>query len=151
MRTYREAGGNFIDTGEFLQPAARARNSWVSSCRDNRESIVSSHEVLQTPPPGNDPKWPAGNHRKNMMQAVEASLKAIADQLHRPVLGAHLGRDHACGRSHARSGRLGSPGQRCLYGRHLRTLPPGGSPRQIHWRSFEVGNTLYRACSSSTA
>ena len=30
--TYREAGGNFIDTANFYT-AARARNSWVSSCR----------------------------------------------------------------------------------------------------------------------
>jgi len=30
--TYHEAGGNFIDTANFYT-AARARNSWVSSCR----------------------------------------------------------------------------------------------------------------------
>jgi hypothetical protein len=31
-----------------------------------------------------------------------------------------------------------------------RTLPPGGSPRQILWRSFEAGHSL-SGCSSSTA
>jgi aryl-alcohol dehydrogenase-like predicted oxidoreductase len=30
--TYREAGGNFIDTANFYT-AARAKNSWVSSSR----------------------------------------------------------------------------------------------------------------------
>src|ERR1700726_5340961 len=71
---FREAGGNFIDTaniytngtsetflGEFLQ--------------GHRQSMVLATKYTNSFP-GTDPNA-AGNHRKNMMQAVEASLKRL--------------------------------------------------------------------------
>jgi len=71
---FREAGGNFIDTaniytngtsetflGEFLQ--------------GHRQSVVLATKYSNSFP-GTDPNA-AGNHRKNMVQAVEASLKRL--------------------------------------------------------------------------
>ena len=71
---FREAGGNFIDTaniytdgtselflGEFLE--------------GHRDSVVLATKYSNAAP-GNDPNA-AGNHRKSMMQAVEASLKRL--------------------------------------------------------------------------
>src|SRR3984893_1654038 len=72
--TFLEAGGNFIDTanvytngtsegllGEFLQ--------------GQREHIVLATKYTNAAP-GNDPNA-AGNQRKNMVQALEASLKRL--------------------------------------------------------------------------
>jgi aryl-alcohol dehydrogenase-like predicted oxidoreductase len=71
---FREAGGNFIDTanvytngtseaflGEFMQ--------------GHRQSVVLATKYTNAAP-GTDPNA-AGNHRKSMMQAVEASLKRL--------------------------------------------------------------------------
>ena len=71
---FREAGGNFLDTaniytngtsetflGEFLQ--------------GHRQNMVLATKY-STAMPGTDPNA-AGNHRKNMAQAVEASLKRL--------------------------------------------------------------------------
>src|SRR6201987_238532 len=71
---FREAGGNFVDTaniytngtsetflGEFLQ--------------GHRQSVVLATKYSNSFP-GTDPNA-AGNHRKNMVQAVEASLKRL--------------------------------------------------------------------------
>ena len=71
---FREAGGNFIDTaniytngtseaflGEFMQ--------------GHRESVVLATKYTNAAP-GKDPNA-SGNHRKNMMQAVDASLKRL--------------------------------------------------------------------------
>ena len=71
---FREAGGNFIDTaniytngtselflGEFMQ--------------DDRQSVVMATKYTNAAP-GMDPNA-AGNHRKSMVQAVEASLKRL--------------------------------------------------------------------------
>ncbi len=71
---YREAGGNFVDTanvytngtseefvGEFIQ--------------GHRQEIVLATKYTNAGP-GNDPNA-GGNHRKNMMQAIEASLRRL--------------------------------------------------------------------------
>ena len=71
---YREAGGNFIDTanvytngtseaflGEFMQ--------------GHRESIVLATKFTNSAP-SKDPNG-SGNHRKSMVQSVEASLKRL--------------------------------------------------------------------------
>src|ERR1700730_17224940 len=56
-------------------PTARARDSWVSSFRAHRQSVVLATKYSNAAP-GND-RNAAGNHRKSMMQAVEASLKRL--------------------------------------------------------------------------
>src|ERR1700682_5565126 len=72
--TYREAGGNFIDTANFYTNGTSER--FLGECiQGHRESAVLATKYSNAAP-GNDPNA-AGNHRKSMMQAVEASLKRL--------------------------------------------------------------------------
>ena len=98
---FREAGGNFIDTANSYTKGA-SESFLGEFMKDHRQSMVLGTKY-STAALGTDPNA-GGNHRKNMMQAVEASLKAAANRLHRFVLGPHLGPDHAGRRGHARAG-----------------------------------------------
>src|ERR1700732_5333110 len=72
--TYREAGGNFIDTANFYTGGTSEKfvGEFIKSHRD---SVVLATKYSNAAP-GSDPNA-AGNHRKSMMQAVEASLKRL--------------------------------------------------------------------------
>ena len=71
---FREAGGNFIDTANFY--TNRTSESFLGEfMKDHRQSVVLATKYTMSAP-GTDPNA-AGNHRKNMMQAVEASLKRL--------------------------------------------------------------------------
>ena len=72
--TYREAGGNFIDTANFYTNGTSER-FLGEFMQGHRESVVLATKYSLAVP-GNDPNA-AGNHRKSMMQAVEASLKRL--------------------------------------------------------------------------
>jgi aryl-alcohol dehydrogenase-like predicted oxidoreductase len=72
--TYREAGGNFIDTANFYTNGT-SEKFLGEFMQGHRESVVLATKYSNAAP-GNDPNA-AGNHRKNMMQAVEASLKRL--------------------------------------------------------------------------
>src|ERR1700681_2068330 len=72
--TYREAGGNFIDTANFYT-SGTSEKFLGEFMQGHRESVVLATKYSNAAP-GNDPNA-AGNHRKNMMQAVEASLKRL--------------------------------------------------------------------------
>jgi aryl-alcohol dehydrogenase-like predicted oxidoreductase len=71
---YREAGGNFIDTANFYTNGTSERflGEFV---KGHRASVVLATKYTNATP-GSDPNA-AGNHRKSMMQAVEASLKRL--------------------------------------------------------------------------
>jgi aryl-alcohol dehydrogenase-like predicted oxidoreductase len=72
--TYREAGGNFIDTANLYTNGTSQR--FVGEfIQGHRESVVLATKYSNAAP-GNDPNA-AGNHRKSMMQALEASLKRL--------------------------------------------------------------------------
>src|SRR5229473_1187726 len=72
--TYREAGGNFIYTANFYTGGTSER--FVGEfIQGHRESVVLATKYSNAAP-GNDPNA-AGNHRKSMMQALEASLKRL--------------------------------------------------------------------------
>jgi aryl-alcohol dehydrogenase-like predicted oxidoreductase len=72
--TYRDAGGNFIDTANFYTGGTSEK--FVGEfIQGHRESVVLATKY-SIAAPGNDPNA-AGNHRKSMMQAVEASLKRL--------------------------------------------------------------------------
>ena len=72
--TYREAGGNFIDTANFYTGGTSEK--FVGEfIKGHRDSVVLATKYSNAAP-GNDPNA-AGNHRKSMMQAVEASLKRL--------------------------------------------------------------------------
>ena len=71
---FREAGGNFIDTANFYTNGT-SESFLGEFMQDHRQSVVLATKYTNAAP-GTDPNA-AGNHRKNMMQAVEASLKRL--------------------------------------------------------------------------
>jgi len=71
---YRAAGGNFIDTAN-LYTNGTSEKFVGEFIRGHRESVVLATKYSNAPS-GTDPNA-AGNHRKNMMQALEASLKRL--------------------------------------------------------------------------
>jgi len=71
---YREAGGNFIDTAN-LYTNGTSENFIGEFMRDHRQSVVLATKYTNAGA-GTDPNA-AGNHRKSMVQAVEASLRRL--------------------------------------------------------------------------
>jgi aryl-alcohol dehydrogenase-like predicted oxidoreductase len=71
---YREAGGNFIDTANIYTNGSSER-LLGEFLEGHREEVVLATKYTNTVP-GKDPNA-GGNQRKNMMQAVEASLKRL--------------------------------------------------------------------------
>jgi aryl-alcohol dehydrogenase-like predicted oxidoreductase len=72
--TYRDAGGNFIDTAN-LYTNGTSETLLGDFMRDHRQSVVLATKYTNASA-GNDPNA-AGNHRKSMVQAVEASLRRL--------------------------------------------------------------------------
>src|SRR3981189_197323 len=72
--TYREAGGNFIDTANFYTNGTSEKFAG-EFIKGHRQSVVLATKYTNAMP-GTDPNA-AGNQRKNMVQAVEASLKRL--------------------------------------------------------------------------
>jgi aryl-alcohol dehydrogenase-like predicted oxidoreductase len=71
---FREAGGNFIDTANTYTNGT-SESFLGEFMKGHRESVVVATKYTNSAP-GTDPNV-AGNHRKNMMQAVKASLKRL--------------------------------------------------------------------------
>ncbi len=71
---YAEAGGNFIDTADIYTDGTSEKlvGEFVAG---NRERFVLATKYSNSAPVG-DPNA-AGNHRKNMVQSLEASLKRM--------------------------------------------------------------------------
>src|SRR5258708_3874415 len=71
---FREAGGNFIDTANIYTNGT-SESFLGEFLKGHRESVVLATKYTNAAP-GTDPNA-AGNHRKSMVQAVEASLKRL--------------------------------------------------------------------------
>ena len=71
---YRDAGGNFIDTAN-LYTNGTSETFVGEFMRDHRDSIVLATKYTNAAP-GTDANA-AGNQRKNMVQAIEASLRRL--------------------------------------------------------------------------
>ncbi len=71
---FREAGGNFIDTANFYTNGT-SESFLGDFMQGHRQSMVLATKYTNSAP-GTDPNA-AGNQRKNMVQAVEASLKRL--------------------------------------------------------------------------
>ena len=71
---FREAGGNFVDTAN-LYTNGTSESFLGEFMQGHRDSVVLATKYTNALP-GTDPNA-AGNHRKSMMQAVEASLKRL--------------------------------------------------------------------------
>ena len=72
---FRDAGGNFIDTANIYTNGTSERIS-ASSSRAIASEVVLATKYTNAAP-GKDPNA-GGNHRKNMMQSIEASLKRLS-------------------------------------------------------------------------
>src|SRR5712675_1000456 len=71
---FREAGGNFIDTANIYTNGS-SESFLGEFLEGHRQSVVLATKYTNAMP-GTDPNA-AGNQRKNMVQAVEASLKRL--------------------------------------------------------------------------
>src|SRR4030088_924166 len=71
---FRDAGGNFIDTANIYTNGT-SESFLGEFLKGHRESVVLATKFTNAAP-GTDPNA-AGNQRKNMVQAVEASLKRL--------------------------------------------------------------------------
>jgi aryl-alcohol dehydrogenase-like predicted oxidoreductase len=71
---FRQAGGNFIDTANFYTNGT-SESFLGEFMKDHRQSVVIATKYSNAAP-GTDPNA-AGNHRKSMVQAAEASLKRL--------------------------------------------------------------------------
>ncbi len=71
---FRNAGGNFIDTANFYTNGT-SESFLGEFMKDHRQTVVLATKYSNAAA-GTDPNA-AGNQRKNMMQAVEASLKRL--------------------------------------------------------------------------
>src|SRR5258706_2059554 len=71
---FRQAGGNFIDTANCYT-SGTSESFLGEFMKDHRQSVVLATKYTMSAP-GTDPNA-AGNQRKSMMQAVEASLKRL--------------------------------------------------------------------------
>ncbi len=71
---FREAGGNFIDTANVYTNGT-SESFLGEFMQGHRQSVVMATKYTNAAP-GTDPNA-AGNHRKSMLQAVEASLKRL--------------------------------------------------------------------------
>jgi len=142
--TYREAGGNFIDTANFYTNGT-SETFLGEFMQGHRESVVLATKYSNAAP-GNDPNA-AGNHRKNMMQAVEASLKRLQTD-YIDLYWVHIWDGITLWKKSCAVWTTWFARAR-FFTSASRTLPPGGSPRQIPLRSFEAGHSL-SGCSSST-
>jgi aryl-alcohol dehydrogenase-like predicted oxidoreductase len=71
---FREAGGNFIDSANSYTKGT-SESFLGEFMKDHRQSMVLATKY-STAARGTDPNA-SGNHRKNMMQAVEASLRRL--------------------------------------------------------------------------
>jgi aryl-alcohol dehydrogenase-like predicted oxidoreductase len=72
--TFAEAGGNFIDTANLYTNGTSEKYVGEFVASDRAKWVVATKYSLNT---GQGEVNSGGNHRKNMMQAVEASLKRL--------------------------------------------------------------------------
>jgi aryl-alcohol dehydrogenase-like predicted oxidoreductase len=73
--TYLDRGGNFIDTANFYGEMGGSETLLGRLLADRRERLVLATKYTLTTRPG-DPNA-SGNHRKNMLRSVEASLRRL--------------------------------------------------------------------------
>ena len=72
--TYRAAGGNFVDTAN-LYTNGTSEEFVGEFIHDHRQEVVLATKYTNAAP-GKDPNA-SGNHRKSMIQALEASLRPL--------------------------------------------------------------------------
>jgi aryl-alcohol dehydrogenase-like predicted oxidoreductase len=74
LKTFAEAGGNFIDTANAYTNGTSERIVGELTAPDGDRWVVSTKYVLNQP--SGDPNA-GGSHRKSLMRALEASLRRL--------------------------------------------------------------------------
>ncbi|MFN7210157.1 MAG: aldo/keto reductase, partial [Aggregatilineales bacterium] len=74
FEAYAEAGGNFIDTANNYTNGTSERYVGEFIAADRQHFVLATKYTLSTR--NGDPNF-SGNHRKNMRQALEASLRRL--------------------------------------------------------------------------
>ena len=74
VEAFAEAGGNFVDTANYYAGGKSERIVGELIAADRERWVLGTKYTLNTKP--TDPNS-GGNHRKNMMQALDASLKRL--------------------------------------------------------------------------
>lgn len=74
FKHYSDTGGNFIDTANMYQNGTSEKFLGELITADRNRYVLATKYTLTTNP--NDPNA-GGNHRKNMYQSIEASLKRL--------------------------------------------------------------------------
>jgi aryl-alcohol dehydrogenase-like predicted oxidoreductase len=77
FRTFQDAGGNFIDTSNRYQEGQSEQwvGKFIQSDR-HRMVVATKYSLFDGMTEGSDPNG-CGNHRKNLVRSVEASLKRM--------------------------------------------------------------------------
>ncbi len=143
---FRAAGGNFIDTANIYTNGT-SETFLGEFMKGHRGSIVLGTKYTNAAP-GNDPNA-GGNQRKNMFQAVEASLKRLQTD-YIDLYWLHIWDQITPVEEVMRGlGRPGAAGEGAVR-RRLRLRRPGGSRRPTRWPTCAAGRRS-SACRSSTA
>ena len=128
---FRDAGGNFIDTANIYTNGT-SESLLGEFIEGHRQSVVLATKYTNAFP-GTDPNA-AGNQRKNMAQAVEASLKRLRTD-YIDLYWVHIW-DQITPVEEVMRG-LDDPSTRASL-----MLRPGGSRKQTRWRTCGVGRRL---------
>lgn len=83
-----QAGGNFIDTANIYQNGTSEKYVGEFIAPERDKFVLATKYTLTTNP--NDPNA-GGNHRKNLFQSVNASLKRLNTEYIDLLWGAYLG------------------------------------------------------------
>ena len=132
---FLEAGGNFIDTANIYTNGT-SETFLGEFIQGHRERLVLATKYTNAMP-GTDPNA-AGNQRKNMMQAVEASLKRLQTD-YIDLYWLHIWDQitpHRGGDAGLRRPRAAGQDPLC---RESPTCRPGSSPRRTRWPNCEAG------------
>jgi len=91
FNAYVEKGGNFLDTANMYTNGTSETYVGEFVGKDRQKFVIGTKYSLNT-----DPKDPnaCGNHRKNMVQALDASFEAFENRLRRSLPPSCLGQHH---------------------------------------------------------
>ena len=142
---FREAGGNFIDTANFYTNGTS--ESFLGEFMSGHRQSVGMATKYSNWASGTDANA-AGNQRKNMVQAVEASLKRLKTD-YIDLYWVHIW-DQITPVEEVMGGLMTWFAKARCCTPASRTRRPGGSHRRIHWRSCGGGRRS-SGCRSNTA
>jgi hypothetical protein len=111
LEAYAESGGNFVDIANFYTNGTSERIVGELIAHERDHWVLATKYALNVWP--DDPNA-GGSHRKNLTQALEASLKHLSHRLHRHLLGPRVGRVYTGRGRRPRARRCGQRRQGAL-------------------------------------